>query len=71
MSPTMQLTEDEKQLVMELTNSPDAQTAQIAAVREYLRYMRRKELIAAAGTIEFDEDRVPDSSVDEATRNND
>ncbi len=59
MPSVAELTEDEKRLAMQLTQSPDEATAQIAAVREYLRYMKRIELLAAAGTIDFDISRVP------------
>lgn len=52
MPAVARLTEDEKQLVMRLTGSQDEESAQIAAVREYLRYRKRRELIAAAGTLE-------------------
>jgi hypothetical protein len=55
MPTVIELPEDELRTLCDLTHEPDPKTALRFAVREYVRYRKRQELIDHAGTIEMDD----------------
>lgn len=55
MPTIIDLPEDELRTLCDLTQESDTAAALRLAVREYVRYRKRQELIELAGTIEMDD----------------
>ena len=71
MSITIDLSQQELSEIREMTKATDDAAGVVAAAREFVRWSRLRELKAASGNVDFDENwmRLEASEIHESPRN--